>query len=61
MFIVNLILGGAIRTLGALATDKIVAGVIISLAEMLSSRTTNKVDDNLVYNWKEELKKQGLI
>jgi len=61
MFIVDLIVGGALRTFGAMATDKVVAGVIIAFAEMLAKRTTNKVDDVFVEGWKASLKEQGLV
>lgn len=67
-FLINTILGGAgkalgislSKILGLIFSDKLVATIVIGLAEALVKSTKNKIDDKAVAAWKEQIIAAGI-
>lgn len=66
--ITKVILGGAgkvvtdsvSRVLGLFLTDKMVAQILVGLAEALVKKTKNTIDDRAVELWKRQLQESGI-
>lgn len=48
------------KILGLFLTDKMVAQILIGLAEALVKRTKNTIDDNAIATWKEQIINAGI-
>lgn len=48
------------KILSLFLTDKMVAQILIGLAEALVKRTKNTIDDNAVATWKEQIIEAGI-
>ena len=66
--IIDILVGGFGKAIGAslvklfglIASDKMVATVLVGLLSELTQRTKNTLDDKILAQWKEEIIKSGI-